>query len=74
MIQTQLQAVLRVIEYGHRNNDSEQGRAVNPVRPIINPIPNNQRRIVMGYNDTSDDEADFGEVANARGRFYDGRQ
>ena len=42
MIQTQLQALLRVNEQGRRNDDGEQGKGSNLVRPIVDSIPNNQ--------------------------------
>ena len=33
--------------------------------PVVDPIPNNQRRPARVYDDTSDDEADFGHMAYA---------
>ena len=37
-MQTQLQAVLTVIEQGHRNDDGEEGRGFRPIRPVVDPI------------------------------------
>ena len=48
------------------NDDGEHGRGIGPARPTFNPIRNirNQRRLVAGFNDTSDEEANLGEYAN----------
>ena len=74
-LQTQLQALMRVVGQRNENNDEEQGGGVGPARPIVNPIPNlqNQRRLAAGFDDTSDEEADFGEIALPHGRQRGGR-
>ena len=57
------------------NDDEEQGGGIGPAIPIVNLIPNirNQKRSIIGFNDTSDEEADLGEFANPRGRQKGGR-
>ena len=67
---TQLQALMRVIGQRNGNNDEQQGGGVGPARPIVNLIPNlqNQRRPAAGFDDTSDEKADFGEIALPHGR------
>ena len=57
-IQNLMQELLRV--YGIRNDDVEQGERISPVVPIVNPIPNNQRRLTMNNDDdTLEEEADW---------------
>ena len=69
-IQPHLQALLRINGQGRRNNDEEQGGGIGPARPIFNHSPKirNQRSPTIGFDDTSDEEADFGEFANPRGK------
>ena len=61
IIQEQLQALLSINGQGHRNDDEEHGRGIGPATPTFNLIPNirNQMRLVVGFNDTSYEEADF---------------
>ena len=61
---------------GRKNDDEEHGGGIGPARPTFNPIPNiqNQRRPIVGFDDTSDEEADLGEYANPCGRQRGGRQ
>ena len=44
------------------NDNEEQGGGIGPAIPIFNLIPNirNQKRSIVGFNDTSDEEADLG--------------
>ena len=58
------------------NDDEEHGGGNCPARPTFNPIPNirNQRRLVLGFDDTSNEEADLDEYANPRARQRRGRQ
>ena len=59
-----------------KNVDEERGGVIGLVRPIFNPIPNirNQRRLIVGFDDTSNEEADFGEFINPCGRQRGGNQ
>ena len=67
---------MRINGQGHRNDDEEQGRGIDTTRPIFNHIPKirNQRRLIVRFDDTSNENADFGEFANPRGREREGRQ
>ena len=67
---------MRIVGQRNWNNNEKQGRGVGPARPIVNPIPNlqNQKRSAAGFDDTSDEEADFGEIALPYGRQRGGRQ
>ena len=67
---------MRINGHGRRNDDEDQVREIDPARPIFNLIPyiQNQRRLVVGFDDTSDKEVDFGEFANLHGRQQGGRQ
>ena len=60
---------MRVVRQKNENNNEEKG-GVGPARPIVNPILNlqNQRRPGVGFDDTSDEEADFSEIALSHGR------
>ena len=58
-----------------RNDDEEHGGGIGPARPTFNPIPNIQnQRSIIGFHDTSNEEADLGEYANPLGRQRGGRQ
>ena len=52
------------------NDNEEQGGRIGPARPTCNHIPKiqNQRRPIVGFDDTLDEDADFGEFANPHGR------
>ena len=54
---------------GHRNDDKEQGGGIGLDRPTFNHIPEIriQRRPIVGFDDTSNEDADFGEFVNPRG-------
>ena len=56
-------------------DDEEQGRGIGLTIPIFNHIPyiQNQRRSVVRFDDTSDEEGDWGEFANPCGRQKGGR-
>ena len=71
-----MQALLRINGQGCRNDDEEQGGGIGPARPTFNHIPKirNQRRLTIGFDDTSYEDADFSEFANPCGRQRGGRQ
>ena len=75
-VQAQLQALLSINGQEHRNDDEEHGRGIGSARPTFKPIPNirNQRRPVVGFDETLDEEANLGEYENPRGRQKCGRQ
>ena len=54
----------------------DKGVGISPVRPTFNHIPKirNQRRSTVGFDDTLDEDVDFGEFANPRGTQREGRQ
>ena len=67
-IQPQLQALLRINGQGHRNDDEEQGGGIGPSRPTFNHIPkirNRKRLTTVGFDDASDEDADFGEFCES---------
>ena len=59
MIQNQLRALLRVKRC--RSDDVTQGKWVNLIKPIIDPIPKNQnqKRPVVDYKKETNEEADL---------------
>ena len=65
-IQPQLQALLWINGHGRRNDSEEQGKGIGPLRPTFNYIPKirNQRRPIVGFDDTLDEDAHFGEFVN----------
>ena len=75
-IQPQLQVLLRINEQERRNDNEEQDEGIGPARPTFNHIPKiqNQRRSTVGFDDTLDEDVDFGEFANPRSRQKEGRQ
>ena len=68
--------LLKINRQGHRNDDKEQGGGIGPTKPTFNHIPKiqNQRRPTIGFDDTSDEDANFGEFAIPCGRQRKGRQ
>ena len=62
--------LLRISGQGHRNDDREHNREIGSARFIFNHIPKiqNQRRLTVRFDDTSDDDSDFGEFENPSGR------
>ena len=68
--------LLRINGQGRKNDDEEQGKGFGPTKRICNHIPNirNQRRPIVGFCDTSDEEANFDEFANPCGRQRGRRQ
>ncbi|EEF31354.1 conserved hypothetical protein [Ricinus communis] len=68
--------MMKVVGQGNKNKDEEQGGGVGSGRSIINPIPNvqNQSRPATRFDDASDEEADFGEIALPCGRQRGGKQ
>ena len=71
-----MQTLLRINGQGRRNDDKEQSGGSGPARPSFNHIPKirNQRRPTIGFDDTSDEDANFGEFVKPRGRQRKGRQ
>ena len=71
-----MQALLRINGQGRRNDEEEQGEGIGPARPNFNHIPNlrNQKRATIRFDDTLDEETDFGEFVNPRCRQRGGRQ
>ena len=71
-----MQALLKINGQGHRNNDEDQDRGISPSIPIFNHNLkiSNQRSPTVGSDDTSDEEADFGEFVNPLGKQIGGRQ
>ena len=74
-IQPQLQALLRINGQGRKNDNEEQGEGISPARPTFNHILKirNQRRSTVGFDDTLDEDAGFGEFMNPHGRPREGR-
>ena len=66
-----MQALLRINEQEWRNDDEEQGEGIGPDRPILITF---QRRSSAGFDDTLDEEADFGEFVNPHVRQRGGKQ
>ena len=66
---------MRINGQGRRNDDEKQGGGIGSAKLNFNHIPNirNQRRPTAEFDDTSDEETDFGQFANSRGRQRGGR-
>ena len=73
-IQPQSQALLRINGQWCMNDNEEQGGGIGPDRSTFSHIPKirNQRRLTRGFDDTLDEDADFGEFFSARGRQREG--
>ena len=71
-----MQALLRINGQEHRNDNEEQGGGIGPARPTFSHILKirNQRKPIVGFDDTLDENADFGEFENPRGKQREGRQ
>ena len=67
---------MRINGQGRKNDDEKQGGGIGVARPTFNHIPKirNRRRLTIGFDDTSDEDADFGEFANPRVRQRGGRR
>ena len=68
--------MLRINGQGRGNDDEKQSGGIGLARPTFNHIPKirNQRRSTVGFDDTSNEDADFSEFVNPRGRQREGRQ
>ena len=68
-------ALLRINGQEHGNENEEQDGGIDSARPTFNHIPKirNQRRPTIGFDDILDEDADYGEFANRRGRHREGR-
>ena len=71
-----MQALLRINGQGHRNDNEEQGGGIGRTRPTFNYIPKirNQKRPIVGFDNTLDEDADFGGFENPCGTQREGSQ
>ena len=67
---------MRIKGQGHKNDNEEQGGGIGPARPTFNHIPKirNQKRPIVEFESTLDEDADCVEFANPRDRQREGRQ
>ena len=73
-IQSQLHALLRINGQGCRNIDEEQGGGIGSARQIFNHSLKiqNERSQIIRFDDTSDEEADFGEFVHVANKEEEG--